>query len=86
MLVIPGAEVTQNRIRAKKNAHIIALDVKQYISADQSPEEILLSSQLAELVDAPRVDAVFTLSCSRRRAPGLLWKVTGERRWRRPPR
>jgi histidinol phosphatase-like PHP family hydrolase len=28
MLVIPGAEITQNRLRGKKNAHIIALDIK----------------------------------------------------------
>lgn len=41
MLVIPGAEVTQNRLTGKKNAHIIALDVKQYISADLTPVEIL---------------------------------------------
>src|SRR5262245_900839 len=41
MLVIPGAEVTQNHIRARKNAHVIALDIKQYISADQGAEEIL---------------------------------------------
>ena len=41
MLVIPGAEVTQNRIRAKKNSHIIALGVKKYISADQSADTIL---------------------------------------------
>jgi predicted metal-dependent phosphoesterase TrpH len=41
MLVIPGAEVTQNRIRAKKNSHIIALGVKKYISADQSADAIL---------------------------------------------
>jgi hypothetical protein len=41
MLVIPGAEITQNRLRGKKNAHIIALDIKQYISADQSPDAIL---------------------------------------------
>jgi len=41
MLVVPGAEVTQNRIRAKKNAHIIALGVKKYISADQSADAIL---------------------------------------------
>jgi len=41
MLVIPGAEVTQNRIRAKKNSHIIALGIKQYISADQQADEIL---------------------------------------------
>jgi len=41
MLVVPGAEITQNRIRGKKNSHIIALDIKQYISADQKAEEIL---------------------------------------------
>jgi hypothetical protein len=41
MLVIPGIEVTQNRIRGKKNSHIIALDVKRYISADQPAESIL---------------------------------------------
>ena len=41
MLVVPGAEVTQNRIRAKKNSHIIALGVKKYISADQSADAIL---------------------------------------------
>ncbi len=41
MLVIPGAEVTQNRLRGRKNAHIIALDIKAYISADQSAEDIL---------------------------------------------
>jgi predicted metal-dependent phosphoesterase TrpH len=41
MLVVPGVEVTQNRIRAKKNSHIIALGVKKYISADQSADAIL---------------------------------------------
>ena len=41
MLVIAGAEVTQNRLRGKKNSHIIALDIKQYISADQSAGSIL---------------------------------------------
>jgi len=41
MLVVPGAEVTQNGIRARKNSHIIALDIKQYISADQPAVEIL---------------------------------------------
>jgi 3',5'-nucleoside bisphosphate phosphatase len=41
MLVIPGAEVTQNHLRARKNAHVIALDIKRYISADQGAEEIL---------------------------------------------
>jgi predicted metal-dependent phosphoesterase TrpH len=41
MLVIPGAEVTQNRLRGKKNSHIIALDIKKYISADQTADDIL---------------------------------------------
>jgi 3',5'-nucleoside bisphosphate phosphatase len=44
MLVIPGAEVTQNQLRGKgkKNSHIIALDIKRYISADQDANSILL--------------------------------------------
>lgn len=41
MLVVAGAEVTQNKIRAKKNSHIIALGLKKYISADQSADTIL---------------------------------------------
>jgi predicted metal-dependent phosphoesterase TrpH len=41
MLVIPGAEVTQNHIRAKKNAHIVALNIQEFISADQPAEDIL---------------------------------------------
>jgi hypothetical protein len=41
MIVVPGAEVTQNRIRAKKNSHIIALGIKKYISADQGADAIL---------------------------------------------
>lgn len=41
LLVIPGAEVTQNYFRSKKNAHIVALNIREYISADQSAEEIL---------------------------------------------
>ena len=41
LLVIPGAEVTQNRLRSRKNAHIIALNIKEWISADQSAREIL---------------------------------------------
>jgi hypothetical protein len=41
MLVIAGAEVTQNRISGRKNSHIIALDIKRYISADQTADAIL---------------------------------------------
>ena len=41
MLVIPGAEITQNSLRSKKNSHIIALDIKEYISADQPALDVL---------------------------------------------
>jgi predicted metal-dependent phosphoesterase TrpH len=41
MLVIPGAEITQNHLRSRKNAHIIALGIKQFIGADQPAEDIL---------------------------------------------
>src|ERR1700704_4632744 len=41
LLVIPGAEVTQNHIRSKNNSHIVALNLKGFISADQPAEDIL---------------------------------------------
>jgi predicted metal-dependent phosphoesterase TrpH len=41
MLVIPGAEITQNHFRSKKNSHIVALNLREYISADQSADDIL---------------------------------------------
>jgi len=41
MLVVPGAEVTQNYLRAKHNSHIVALGLKKFISADLKAREIL---------------------------------------------
>jgi predicted metal-dependent phosphoesterase TrpH len=41
MLVVPGAEVTQNHLRARHNAHIVALGLKKFISADLKAREIL---------------------------------------------
>ena len=41
LLVIPGAEVTQNHLRSRKNAHVVALNTKEWISADQPAEDIL---------------------------------------------
>jgi 3',5'-nucleoside bisphosphate phosphatase len=41
LLVIPGAEITQNHLRSKKNSHIIALNIREFISADQPAEDIL---------------------------------------------
>ena len=45
LLLVPGAEVTQNRLRGRKDSHIIALDIKQYISADQKADAILREIQ-----------------------------------------
>jgi predicted metal-dependent phosphoesterase TrpH len=41
MLVVPGAEITQNHIRSRKNSHIVALNIRQFISADQPARDIL---------------------------------------------
>lgn len=41
MLVIPGAEITQNHIRAKRNSHVIGLGLKEFISADAGAKDIL---------------------------------------------
>ncbi len=38
---MPGAEVTQNHFRSSKNSHIVALNISEYISADQPAEDIL---------------------------------------------
>src|SRR4029077_2850559 len=46
LLVIPGAEITQNHMRSKKNSHIIALNIKEHISADQPAEDILQAIRL----------------------------------------
>jgi predicted metal-dependent phosphoesterase TrpH len=41
LLVIPGAEITQNHFRSRKNSHIVALNINEHISADQPAEDIL---------------------------------------------
>lgn len=41
LLVIPGAEITQNHLRAARNSHIVALGLTEWISADQSAQSIL---------------------------------------------
>src|SRR5262247_3338799 len=41
LLVVPGAEITQNHFRSKKNSHIVALNINEFISADQPAEDIL---------------------------------------------
>jgi 3',5'-nucleoside bisphosphate phosphatase len=41
LLLLPGAEITQNHIRSKNNSHIVALNIHDHISADQPAEDIL---------------------------------------------
>jgi predicted metal-dependent phosphoesterase TrpH len=41
LLVLPGAEITQNHLRAKHNSHIVALGITQFISADDTAVNIL---------------------------------------------
>ena len=41
MIVIAGAELTQNRFRRNDSAHVLALDIDDYISADGSVEDML---------------------------------------------
>ena len=41
LLVVPGAEITQNHFRSRKNSHIIALNIQEWISADQPARNIL---------------------------------------------
>lgn len=41
MLVIPGVEITKNSFSHRDSAHILALDIQNYIDPDQSVEEII---------------------------------------------
>src|SRR5262249_29107469 len=41
MVVLAGAELTQNRIRRNNSAHVLALDIDAFISAEGTVEEML---------------------------------------------
>ncbi len=45
MVVIPGFELTQNAVTRKNSAHVLALGVDEFISADGSVEEMLTRAQ-----------------------------------------
>jgi hypothetical protein len=45
MLVIAGAELTQNRLRHKNSAHALALGIDEFISADGTVEEMLVNAR-----------------------------------------
>lgn len=45
MVVIPGFELTQNAVTRRNSAHVLALGVDEFISADGSVEEMLERAQ-----------------------------------------
>jgi hypothetical protein len=50
MIVIPGAELTQNRVRRNSSAHVLALDIDDFVSADGSVEDMLVRANDAGAV------------------------------------
>lgn len=45
MLVIPGVEISKNYLSPEKSAHLLVLDIKEFISADWSFEKIFLEAK-----------------------------------------
>lgn len=50
MVVLSGVELTQNRIRRKDSAHVLALDADRFVSAEGSVEEMLARANEADAV------------------------------------
>lgn len=45
MLVIPGVEISKNYISPERSAHILIIDIKEYISASMDYEKIFLEAK-----------------------------------------
>lgn len=45
MLVIPGVEISKNYLSNEKSAHLLILDIKEFIPADWSYEQIFLEAK-----------------------------------------
>jgi hypothetical protein len=50
MIVIAGAELTQNRVRRNASAHVLALDIDDFVSAEGSVEDMLVRANDAGAV------------------------------------
>ena len=50
MIVIAGAELTQNRILRRNSAHVLALDIDDYVSAEGTVEDMLVRANDAGAV------------------------------------
>ena len=67
MLVIPGVEISKNYISNAKSAHLLLLDIKEFIPACLDYEDIFL--------EAKRQDAL-TVACHPHHTPDILNKDT----------
>lgn len=67
MLVIPGVEISKNYISSDKSAHILLIDVKEFIPACLSYEKIFL--------EAKKQNAL-TVACHPHTTPGVTNKDT----------
>jgi predicted metal-dependent phosphoesterase TrpH len=67
MLVIPGVEISKNYISTERSAHLLLLDIKEFIPACLDYEEIFK--------DAQRQNAL-TVACHPHHTPDLLNKDT----------
>lgn len=47
MIVLPGCELTQNRVRRNSSAHALAIGLDEFVSADGTVEEMLLRARHA---------------------------------------
>src|ERR1051326_3690408 len=52
MIVIAGAELTQTRIRRRNSAHVLALGIRDFVSAEGTVEEMLVRANDAGVVRA----------------------------------
>ncbi len=48
MLVVPGVEISKNYLSSEKSAHILLIDIKEFISASWSFEKIFLAAKEQE--------------------------------------
>jgi predicted metal-dependent phosphoesterase TrpH len=67
MLIIPGVEITKNSFSSDKSAHLLLLDIKEFIPACLDYEEIFL--------EAKRQNAL-TVACHPHHTPDILNKDT----------
>lgn len=72
LLVLPGAEITQNSLRPGRNSHIVGLGLREWISADQSAVSILR--------DIRRQDGI-SIACHPFPPPVRRFEVTTRHLW-----